>query len=223
MTCSVYGLVDPRDGQLRYVGQTVRRVSVRYDQHLIRAKTRKTHRDCWIFALLSLGLKPELVVFQELKEKQILDQAETFWIAYFRAMGCQLANLTDGGKSNSGWIASPETKAKMSAAKLGKTKSQETRSKMASAQKGNVKWKKRKNWSCSDVTKEKLRAKTLGRSSIGQVYCPETGLTYKKTRSTLKTDEGFKPSWADASVGREEERQGLYVHPSGTSQPRSQS
>jgi len=157
-TCTIYGLVDPRDGQLRYVGQTVRPIIVRYKQHLVKAKTNRAHRDCWITSLLNLGLKPNWVVFQELDSKDILDQAEIFWIAYFRAMGCKLTNCNDGGRSNSGWTPSAETRAKMSLASKGKKKSATTRAKMSLAQLGNKKGGLRKNFKLSEETKQKIGA-----------------------------------------------------------------
>lgn len=178
MVCTIYGLVDPRDGQLRYVGQTVRATDVRYRQHLVRANQKKTHRDCWIFSLLSLGLKPRLVVFQELDSKDLLDRAEVFWISYFKALGCRLTNRSEGGRSNSGFVHSEETKRKMSLAKRGKKKTAVTRAKMSIAQMGNRKWANRKTFALSEETKAKLSAAHTGKTIHGSVFCLETQATY---------------------------------------------
>jgi hypothetical protein len=71
------------------------------------------------------------VVIQELYEPDILAQAERFWIAYFKQMGCQLTNLTDGGEGLLGYRHSDVTKAKISDANKGKSCSAETRKRLS--------------------------------------------------------------------------------------------
>jgi hypothetical protein len=59
-----------------------------------------------------------------------------------------LYNKTDGGEGSSGWVASDETRAKMSAASkgrnIGKIRSKETRAKISAANKGKPCWAKGK-------------------------------------------------------------------------------
>lgn len=49
-----------------------------------------------------------------------------------------LCNLTDGGEGQSGWVPSPETRAKIGASHVGRTASAETRLKMSIAGKGKI-------------------------------------------------------------------------------------
>ena len=110
----IYGLVDPRDGHLRYVGQTKRgldRPKIHGTAwHLNRDFT---HKALWIRKLQSLGLNYSVVIIQELPDVDIINQAEIHWIAYFRKMGFDLTNSTPGGDGFKG-RHSAETKAKMS-------------------------------------------------------------------------------------------------------------
>jgi hypothetical protein len=63
-------------------------------------------------------------------EREALD-SEVQMIAQLRADGYQLANLTDGGEGMSGFKASPETLAKLSAVRKGRKASDETRAKLS--------------------------------------------------------------------------------------------
>lgn len=92
---AIYGLVDPRDGQLRYVGKTTRKLSRRLIEHLGKS-TKKTHKSNWLAALAKLGLKPTLVEIQVV-DIEVENQAETHWIAYFKSLGFRLTNGTVGG------------------------------------------------------------------------------------------------------------------------------
>jgi hypothetical protein len=106
----------------------------------------KNHKGNWVRSLLALGQKPEVVVIQELADKAILAEAETFWIAYFKAMGCSLTNHQRGGAGFTG-EHSEETKRKMSASRrgkqlgnqncLGRVLADETRAKISAAMRGN--------------------------------------------------------------------------------------
>ena len=54
----IYGLIDPRNGELRYVGQTVRLPQLRLSQHLsIAKKGAKSYNYFWLRQLLAEGLK----------------------------------------------------------------------------------------------------------------------------------------------------------------------
>lgn len=61
---SVYYLVDPRDGVVRYVGCT-ESPDQRLYTHIATRNTKSVRRDEWILDLLAAGLKPEMkIVFQ---------------------------------------------------------------------------------------------------------------------------------------------------------------
>lgn len=131
----VYGLIDPRDGSLRYVGKSTSGLH-RARQHArpFALKNEFTHKANWVRSLVAAGLTPEIEVLEE-AVREVLADAEHFWIAYFRGLGCDLTNLTDGGDGTLGWKPSDEVKSKISAATKGRgrgvPKSAEHRAKIA--------------------------------------------------------------------------------------------
>jgi hypothetical protein len=109
----IYVLRDPRTNAIRYVGKTVRSLVRRLSAHILRSGEKRTHRDCWIAGLLMAGLKPVIepidVAGDDWAEK------ERFWIAHFRAAGCDLTNQTDGGEGTPGLEVPAHLRAQISA------------------------------------------------------------------------------------------------------------
>lgn len=114
----VYGLIDPRNGQIRYVGKSTsgsRRPFQHGQPYSLKLPGHKTN---WLRQLAAEGLRPEVVILDD--SPTSLDAAEQFWIAYFRFVGADLTNHTIGGDGMVGFRHSPATKAKIAAAKRGR-------------------------------------------------------------------------------------------------------
>lgn len=155
----IYGLIDPNTKELRYVGYTSelkKRVS---NHHNPSQLTARTHKNNWIKSLLSNGQKAEIIILEEYQSAQELPEAEIDAIAYFRSIGCDLTNGTDGGDGGA-----PMT---------GKTHSKETRNKISLSQK-----------SASEEFKNK-RAKRLKERPIhlGHKHSDETKLKMSKSHT----------------------------------------
>lgn len=148
----IYILLDPLTGEIRYVGFTSGTMKDRLTQHTKEKRGKYNHRICWIQSLLRNGSMPVMQQLQEVHDSE-WRSAERYWIAYFRSIGCPLTNLTDGGDGTIGYNHSEESKAKMSASRLGKTASKECREKMSASRKGKVK---------SEETRSKIRAANTG-------------------------------------------------------------
>jgi hypothetical protein len=98
---SIYGLVDPRTNQLRYVGKTKKSLHKRLKNHVQDARYGfKRHVCNWVGELLRLGLRPEIFVIEEVAGDWA--EAERFWIAYFRSIGAHLTNIAKGGQGDPG-------------------------------------------------------------------------------------------------------------------------
>lgn len=97
MIVYIYGLQDPRNDELRYVGATIN-LKERYEGHLRDRK--RTHKTNWIKSLKRGNFKPEIFVIEEVEENE-WEESERFWIAYFRYIGADLTNMTDGGEKPS--------------------------------------------------------------------------------------------------------------------------
>lgn len=130
----IYGLVDPRSSEVRYVGYTSGTPEGRLRDHLNCARRGlRAPRCCWIRSLLAEELRPEIVVLE--RNPLAWEGAESSWIVTLRNLGCRLMNATPGGEVGSlggGWRLTEETKAKMR-----KPKSAETRKRMSEARRAN--------------------------------------------------------------------------------------
>src|ERR1017187_4013369 len=114
---SIYLLRDPRTGDVRYVGQSVFG-EVRLNSHLrITEAGGMNPVHCWIRKLVSMNFTPEWELQEDVSREDV-DEAEVWYIAAYRAAGCKLLNVLEGGK---GWGAHmpAENKAKISAARTG--------------------------------------------------------------------------------------------------------
>ena len=118
----VYGLIDPQSQKLRYVGKTIGELNLRFNHHIWNAIHGKstTHKNIWIRSVLRKNLKPEIFDIETIENEQELLDAEVFWIAYFKYIGCDLVNHTIGGDRGSGYKHTDEDKQKMSILKKNK-------------------------------------------------------------------------------------------------------
>lgn len=134
----VYGLTDPRSGEIRYVGKSMNGTArVRehgQPRHLEREKTHKAH---WIRGLIHLGLTYGHVILEECQSATLLIEAERRWITHGRAAGWNLTNLTDGGDGTSGRVLSQESRDRISEKLMGHHVSDAVRQSVAAARRGS--------------------------------------------------------------------------------------
>jgi hypothetical protein len=143
----IYGLVDPHTNQIRYIGKAVD-LYMRIKNHYKPSRLiDKTHKNNWINKLLSEGEYSKIHIIEKCNNQQELNDAEKKWIKYYRDLGCDLTNGTDGGD---GGKMSPESIEKMRLKKIGKKLSETTKQKMSESKKGHI---------VSNETREKLREK----------------------------------------------------------------
>lgn len=94
----IYVLVDPRDGAIRYVGQT-RDPSTRGCSHRNPAPKNQSATAKWARKIRALGMRITLLPVFKTDSQTALDQAERIWIRTFRALGFRLLNHEDGGNA----------------------------------------------------------------------------------------------------------------------------
>lgn len=115
----VYGLVDPRNGELRYVGKSSIGIKRPRVHQLARGRVGRTKKDSWLKSMYSDGATvPSIIILRVCANDVEVLAHEVLLIALFRNAGFNLTNLTDGGDGSSGHKQSPETVAK----RLSKTK-----------------------------------------------------------------------------------------------------
>lgn len=96
--CIIYGLVDPRDNEIRYIGKTID-ISKRLYEHIRSAKKSKpgsTKKNDWIRKLCKHNLEISLIELDcvDIEEWQFW---ETFYIDLFKSWNFKLTNMTNGG------------------------------------------------------------------------------------------------------------------------------
>src|SRR5215831_5786991 len=116
---TIYGLADPRNLEVRYVGANFRG-KARYNEHLCRArKGCRRHVYCWIRSLLKIGLLPVYVPLEQGEGLTTWEEAEMRWIEKLNTGG-RLCNHTKGGDGTPGYVPSPELRALWSKQRRGK-------------------------------------------------------------------------------------------------------
>ena len=87
----IYGLIDPRNGELRYVGATTVSLRHRLYGHVDFPKTKsQTPLAKWLRELD--GESPEIFEIEAVDDSWG-PEAERFYIQYFRYIGCRLTNV----------------------------------------------------------------------------------------------------------------------------------
>jgi hypothetical protein len=89
----IYGLKDPRDQTIRYVGKSIR-PKQRFKAHLKDDRT-NAEKAKWIAELRQLGLKPKLTIL-EVADEENWSTVECEWIAKGRKDGWPLTNAELG-------------------------------------------------------------------------------------------------------------------------------
>ena len=171
----IYVLCDPETGEVRYLGKT-KTPETRLAQHL--SDARHNHRVAWIQSLARRRLTPALRVWDMVPDHN-WQNWERFYIQSLRQTGARLVNGTAGGD---GVVATPEVRAKMSAAKLGRTfcHSTETKLKIGNANRGKTRSLEFRN-KISDAnrgrivsrkTRDKMQSSQLSRWKRQKEVCP---------------------------------------------------
>ncbi len=142
--CAVYGLYSTEDEIIRYVGQTTQPLNRRLHQHLADSKRADYRCSRWIRKVMRSGYEVKIVAIEE---DCTIDEAEKAWISYYKRITPNLTNTCEGGNSSAiGVRRSEETIVKMMVPKsekhkanMRKPKSVVTRANMSLAQIGNTK------------------------------------------------------------------------------------
>ena len=129
----VYGLVDPRDGTVRYVGKSSNGLGRPKEHREDSQLAKESPKNDWIKELHSLGFDYEIEVLEYVDNPKSVDNercwwwtrysvtalnaAERWWVAFWKAYGSErLTNRSEGGDgvgNRSGHSPSEETREKI--------------------------------------------------------------------------------------------------------------
>jgi len=85
----IYALFDPRDDEVRYVGQTIYKLQKRLIEHYSAPRTALLR--AWVQELAALGLKPGIKLLEEVPRNQ-LNIYENYWMGEMAYLGNNLLN-----------------------------------------------------------------------------------------------------------------------------------
>jgi|SRR5271166_545300 len=165
----VYGLFHPDTAELRYIGKT-NNLKTRYRDHINKMGETNRKRN-WIKSLINDEKKPIMMVIEELDSDIDCLEAETYYIRYFRYLGVDLINHTDGGEAG-GHIPSEETKKKISKAHTGMKHTEETKQKIRKIRTGTK---------ASEETKKKM-SENNSKSMLGKKWSDTARKKYTISR-----------------------------------------
>lgn len=197
--CYIYGLVDPRNDEMRYV-RKANNPDKRYIDHFKPySLKKKTYKNNWLKSLRDLELKPVLVILEKVStDDWIIKERE--WIAYFGRDN--LTNGTDGGdgmndstgevgrkisEARKGIVFSDEQLKNMSISHMGYKRSEESKRKTAEAHIGMP---------CSQVTRDKL-----SKINKGRIASEETKKHMSEARKGIPLSEEHKIKDRDSLRG----------------------
>lgn len=170
----IYGLTDPRTGEVRYIGKSCVGLS--------RPRSGRYRAKCgsWIASLKKRGLRHGVIILAEFDAADGLYEREQWAIAYARCLGWRLTNMTDGGPG----LVNPSesTKAKLSAAHRGRRHTPEARERMRAAQRKRV----ADGWRPSAETIDKMRRARLGKKQSMEAV-RKTADAHRGTRMSEET------------------------------------
>lgn len=184
--CLIYALVDPRNGNVRYIGKSTTGLWRPKTHQMPKTleKDSNGHKANWIRQLKGRGLSYQIVVLEEDLDKADLGSAEQEWIAWGRWQGWPLVNMTDGGDGQPGLRHSEEAKRKIAEKAALYRHSEESRAKIGTAHRG----KKVSPETGARISAAKKGRRTpleerraLSRSHGGRAFVDQFGRRYETT------------------------------------------
>lgn len=203
----IYALIDPESEEIRYIGKSIR-PEQRLQNHINEPPT-NCHRSHWIQSLKVRGLRPELIIIEEIRGAWPWQESERYWIKRCLAAGMRLTNNTSGGDGVSD--LPPETREKMRKTWLGRKHKPESVEKIRRAVRGRKHTEKHRQHMSDIMTGRKIEwvdkvARSLrrlsdrvpeieGRLADGEkvgVLAKEYGV-HRTTMSKIKKGVYFEP------------------------------
>lgn len=216
-TTFIYGLFDPRDCRLRYIGKSDN-PQKRLKDHIKSSKQKNNLRVYnWIRSLLSEGLEPSIEILEECTSDN-WQESEKAWIAECKKFGLDITNLTEGGDyppSQIGKKISEEHKEILRQVNKVRLRTPEERQKLSASKKGKSTWVKGRH--LSEEHKRKIGLANSGKKpSEGTIAKRLETIRGRKSteEQKKKISSGLKLAYSE---GRRTSRKGK-IHSAETRQ-----
>lgn len=195
----IYGLIDPITKELRYIGRTSNhKERLRNHMSPYKLRTFNSHKNSWIKSLIKNNERPIMYIIEEQDSFERSVDAEKFFIEYFRSIGCNLTNATDGGVGTVGIKRSEETKKRISLAGLGRKHTKETKKRISEKLLGIKKSEAFKQNLREINTGKKMSAEAILRMSESQKGKKISQKSIEKQQATFKK-LGYYIKWRKLS------------------------
>ena len=176
---NIYGLIDTRTSDIRYVGYTAKGVDYRAEQHWRERKRSKTHKNNWLCDLWdSTGNKPSVVILEKVVGNW--EAREIYWIL-------KLPNLTNTSIGGSGRRAG--------------TKLTDDHKKKISLALSGMKFENRKSRSNIKTYNLVNPEGTLVKVSGLEKFCSDNGLSLSAISKVLFSNQKQHKGWTRYSSG----------------------
>jgi group I intron endonuclease len=113
----IYLYINPISNEIFYVGKSIQGTKRSNNVFAHKSYCRNT-----INLLKRLGYRPIIKILQLFDDNlslSDLNEAEKYWISYFRSINCKLTNLTNGGEGTKGYKHADKTKCRNRTLSLG--------------------------------------------------------------------------------------------------------
>lgn len=162
-TIKIYALINPKTGEVRYIGKTIQTLERRLTNHISdgRKKRYKNYTVNWINSLINQNLLPEIILIDEINFEENWEWLEQYWISQFKTWGFNLTNLTEGGDGNKNQKFSKESQIK----KANTIKEGILSGRISYKERGIKISKKLTGIKRTDLTKDKIRFANLGKKA----------------------------------------------------------
>jgi group I intron endonuclease len=176
-TTYIYILSEPRNNLVKYVGKT-KDPNRRLKRHISERFIHDSYKNRWIRKIVENGELPEITVIDTVEDEKWV-YWEKFYISYFKFIGCELTNGTDGGDqppSTKGRKHTIESRLKMSKTKKGKPipwlnggieRTESHKKNLSESCKGRISPNKGKKF--TDEHKEKLSKSSTVKRKVNQL------------------------------------------------------
>lgn len=198
MTVYIYGLYDPRNNALRYIGKTLN-LRMRFDLHLSETRCgRESHKNRWLAQLGTLELQPIMRVLEIIENSNDADwqERERWWIEAARECGDPITNLDSGGRNGNNKCY--ETRMKMKAKATGRVMSKEAIEKMKATKIARL----------TPEVRERIAA-----AQRGKKHSEETRAKMAQSRTGYKFSDESKRKIGEANKRRWHERRKALQNP----------
>lgn len=216
----VYGLIDPRNNDLRYVGKSARGMK-RPKEHLSPSGRKgETHKARWLRQIYSDERRlPIILIIRECKSELDAFEHEIAVISIFNKAGFNLTNLSNGGEgAGIGHLVREDTKKKIAERtrfrmqskeardhlrelQLGKKETEESVEKNRRAQKGKILSESHKT-NIRNAMKSVVVADKIRMARIGRKVSDETKEKMRLSQTGRKHTEESKLKMRLARIGR---------------------